>query len=159
MTSRYCITSRHLTLFLGKQNRGASTLNSVSFPHRTMKPSTNFEATPLHADFIPSLQKPTQQILWIRCSDSCYQETTVLNLLPDEMLVHRNMGNMLIDGDMSSELTVKHAVAALQVNSPDIFETGQPNSSTGEAILVCGHYGCCIVRAESRDGLKGPWLR
>lgn len=73
-------------------------------------------AAPLQADFIPSLRKPTQQILWIGCSDSCFQETTTLDLLPDEMLVHRNMGNMLVDGDISCETTVKHAVSALLVS-------------------------------------------
>ncbi|KAJ5250877.1 hypothetical protein N7489_001287 [Penicillium chrysogenum] len=25
-------------------------------------------------------------------------------------------------------------------------------------IVVCGHYGCRIVKATARDGLKGPWL-
>lgn len=80
------------------------------------KPSTNLEAAPFHADSIPSLQKPTQQILWIGCSDSDFQETTILDLLPEEMIVHRNLGNMLIDGDMSCETIVKHAVADLRVS-------------------------------------------
>lgn len=115
MNSSYRIASRNLTLSPLKQVRGAKTLNSLPFNHSTMRPSTNFMAAPLNADFIPSLRKPTQQILWIGCSDSCFQETTILRLLPDEMLVHRNMGNMLIEGDLSCETTVKHAVSALQV--------------------------------------------
>ncbi|KAJ5222212.1 carbonic anhydrase [Penicillium citrinum] len=105
--------------------------------------STTFEAMPVRANMIPSLQQPTQQVLWIGCSDSCYQETKTLDLLPDEMLVHRNLGNMLIKGDMSSEVTINHAVANLMVKH----------------IVVCGHYGCGIVRTESRDGLDGPWRR
>jgi carbonic anhydrase len=103
---------------------------------------THIEAVPLHADFIPSLQQPTQQILWIGCSDSCFQETKILDLLPEEMIVHRNIGNMIIDGDISSETAVKHAVSNLNVRH----------------IIVCGHYGCGIVKAGSRDGLPGPWL-
>ncbi|KAJ6104750.1 carbonic anhydrase [Penicillium sp. IBT 18751x] len=101
----------------------------------------NIEVTPLQADFIPSLQQPTQQVLWIGCSDSCFQETKILDLLPDEMMVLRNMGNMIIDGDLSCETTVKHAVSDLNVRH----------------IVVCGHYGCGIVKSNSRDGLQGPW--
>ncbi|KAJ6020953.1 carbonic anhydrase [Penicillium herquei] len=100
-----------------------------------------FEAAPLNSDFIPSLQEPTQQILWIGCSDSGFQETTILDLLPDEMMVHRNIGNMLIEGDLSSETAIKYAVTVLGVRH----------------IVVCGHYGCQIVKATSRDGLQGPW--
>jgi carbonic anhydrase len=50
---------------------------------------------------------------------------------------------MIIDGDISSETAVKHAVSNLNVRH----------------IIVCGHYGCGIVKAGSRDGLPGPWLR
>ncbi|KAJ5760214.1 carbonic anhydrase [Penicillium odoratum] len=101
----------------------------------------NFEAAPLQANFIPSLQQPTQQILWIGCSDSGFQETTILDLLPDEMMVHRNIGNMIIEGDLSSETAIKYAVTVLGVRH----------------IVVCGHYGCQIVKAASRNGLQGPW--
>lgn len=74
-----------------------------------------FEAAPLNSDFIPSLQHPTQQILWIGCSDSGFQETTILDLLPDEMMVHRNIGNMIIEGDLSCETAIKYAVSVLGV--------------------------------------------
>lgn len=133
--------ARYLTSFLAKPIYSARPI-STSFS-KMRQPRTNVEATPLHADFIPSLQRPTQQILWIGCSDSCFQETTILDLLPDEMMVHRNMGNMIIDGDLSCETTVKYAVSNLSVRH----------------IVVCGHYGCGIVKAASRDGLKGPWSR
>lgn len=83
----------------------------------------------------------------------------MLDLLPEEMLVHRNLGNMLVEEDMSSEITVKHAVAGLQVYASLLSETSQSNIPQVKHIVVCGHYGCGIVRAESRDGLKGPWLR
>lgn len=137
--------ARHLTSFLAKpiyrvRPISASSASSLS----TMRqPRLNIEATPLPADFIPSLHHPTQQILWIGCSDSGFQETTILDLLPEEMMVHRNLGNMIIEGDLSCETTVKHAVSELNVRH----------------IVVCGHYGCGIVKAASRDGLTGPWSR
>ena len=84
---------------------------------------TNYGATPLRADFIPSLQQPRQQILWIGCSDSEFQETMALDLLPDEIMVHRNLGNMIIDGDLSCETAVRHAVADLQVGEHASFPT------------------------------------
>ncbi|OQE22311.1 hypothetical protein PENSTE_c010G01459 [Penicillium steckii] len=125
--------------------RRATTFSPEPTKRNTMllDESTNFEAMPVRANMIPSLQRPEQQVLWIGCSDSCFQETKTLDLLPDEMLVHRNLGNMLIQGDMSSEVTINHAVANLMVKH----------------IVVCGHYGCGIVRSESRDGLTGPWRR
>ncbi|KAH8700480.1 carbonic anhydrase [Talaromyces proteolyticus] len=103
---------------------------------------SSYATKPIEADFIPSLQRPEKQILWIGCSDSSFKETTILDLLPDEMLEHRNIGNMIVDGDLSCETTVKHAVVDLKVKH----------------IIVCGHYGCGIVRATSRDGLRDPWL-
>lgn len=122
-----------------------------------------FEAAPLQADFIPSLQQPTQQVLWIGCSDSGFQETTILNLLPDEMMVHRNIGNMIIEGDLSSETTVKYAVSVLGVSEShrrhDPLPEGCANHLQVKHIVVCGHYGCQIVKAASRDGLQGPWQR
>lgn len=97
--------------------RRATTFSPEPTKRNTMllDESTNFEAMPVRANMIPSLQRPEQQVLWIGCSDSCFQETKTLDLLPDEMLVHRNLGNMLIQGDMSSEVTINHAVANLMV--------------------------------------------
>lgn len=71
---------------------------------------------PLEANYIPSLHQATQQVLWIGCSDSNPRESNVLSLLGDELLVLRNIGNMIIDGDLSSETAIKHAVVDLQVN-------------------------------------------
>lgn len=70
---------------------------------------------PLEANYIPSLQQTTRQVLWIGCSDSDSKDSTVLNLLGDELLVLRNIGGMIIDGDLSCETTIKHAVVDLQV--------------------------------------------
>lgn len=70
---------------------------------------------PLEANYIPSLYQETQQVLWIGCSDSNPGESNVFNLLGNELLELRNIGNMIIDGDLSSETAVKHAVVDLQV--------------------------------------------
>ncbi|CAG8902938.1 unnamed protein product [Penicillium egyptiacum] len=70
---------------------------------------------PLKANYIPSLRQATPQVLWIGCSDSDSKECTMLNILDDELLVLRNIGNMIIDGDLSCDTTIRHAVVDLQV--------------------------------------------
>ena len=96
---------------------GARSFMTASFQYRAMGEErvTRFITEPLQADFIPSLKKPVQQVLWIGCSDSGFHETTIVDLLRDEMIVHRNMGNMIVDGDLSCEIAVRYAVTALQV--------------------------------------------
>jgi carbonic anhydrase len=66
-------------------------------------------------DFIPSLEKAKQQVLWLGCSDSGYEETTMLDLLPEEMIVVRNIGNMALSTDLAWASAVQYAIDALQV--------------------------------------------
>ncbi|KAJ5292208.1 hypothetical protein N7478_001459 [Penicillium angulare] len=96
---------------------------------------------PLGENYKSSAHQAAQQVLWVGCSDSDSRESNVFNL-GDEPLVLRNIGNIIIDGDLSSETAIKHAVVDRQVKH----------------IVICGHYGCGIVKAASRDGLKGAWL-
>ena len=118
-------------------------LNPIPSQQVESRQSSNYATRTIGANFIPRPKQPEKQILWIGCSDSDCKETTILDFLPDEMLEHRNLGNMIIDGDLSCETSVKHAVVDLRVKH----------------IVVCGHYGCGIVKATSRNGLPGPWLR
>ncbi|KAJ5469578.1 hypothetical protein N7539_009196 [Penicillium diatomitis] len=110
--------------------------------HQPTNPPSDSTHT-LRTNFIPRPDHLSKQILWIGCSDSDCTETTTLNFLPEEMLEHRNLGNMIIPGDLSSEISIRHAVCELRVKH----------------IVVCGHYGCGIVRASSREGLPGLWSR
>jgi len=84
--------------------------------------------------------------LWIGCSDARVPAEELVSLAPGELFVHRNVANLVLHTDVSSQSTVQFAVDCLQV----------------EHIIVCGHYGCGGVKAamENRElGLIDNWLR
>jgi carbonic anhydrase len=86
------------------------------------------------------------QYFWIGCSDSRVPANQITGLLPGEMFVHRNVGNVVPPGDINSHSALQFAVDVLRVRH----------------VIVCGHYGCSGVRAVMNGqllGLVDNWLQ
>lgn len=86
------------------------------------------------------------QALWLGCSDSRVPATTVLDLAPGELFVHRNVANVAAPGDLTFQAVLQFAVEALRVRH----------------VIVCGHTGCGGVRAALEGtGLERveEWIR
>ena len=96
--------------------------------------------------FFEKLQKQQNpDYFWVGCSDSRVPASEIMNLLPGEVFVQRNVANQVVHSDMNCLSALQFAVDVLKVRH----------------VIICGHYDCGGVKAalnEERHGLVDNWL-
>jgi carbonic anhydrase len=96
--------------------------------------------------FTGLLAQQTPRYMWVGCADSRVPANELVDLLPGEMFVHRNVANLLVHSDLNALSVIQYAVDVLGV----------------QHIIVVGHSNCGGVRAamnNQRAGLVDNWLR
>lgn len=96
--------------------------------------------------FSSLLTQQSPSYMWLGCSDSRVPANELVDLLPGELFVHRNVANLLVHSDLNALSVIQYAVDVLGVHH----------------IIVVGHSQCGGVRAALlglRAGLVDNWLR
>ncbi|WP_339806659.1 carbonate dehydratase [uncultured Marinobacter sp.] len=86
------------------------------------------------------------EYLWIGCADSRVPANQIVDMMPGELFVHRNVANVVVHTDFNCLSVLQFAVEVLKVKH----------------VLVVGHYSCGGVRAALTNqgfGLISNWLR
>jgi carbonic anhydrase len=126
-----------------KQNKDNRALEQLFRNNREWAASMLNESS----DFFKKLaSQQSPEYLWIGCSDSRVPANEIVDLLPGELFVHRNIANVVVHTDLNCLSVLQFAIDVLKVKH----------------VIVCGHYGCSGVHAaleRRRIGLADNWLR
>jgi carbonic anhydrase len=96
--------------------------------------------------FTNLLKQQAPQYLWIGCADSRVPANELVDLLPGELFVHRNIANVVVHADLNCLSVIQFAADMLKVKH----------------VIVVGHSRCGGVMAalnDTRVGLADNWIR
>jgi len=96
--------------------------------------------------FTNLLKQQAPQYLWIGCADRRVPANELVDLLPGELFVHRNVANAVVHSDLNCLSVMQFATDLLKVKH----------------IIIVGHSGCGGVNAALKDlriGLADNWIR
>jgi carbonic anhydrase len=96
--------------------------------------------------FTGLLKQQAPQYMWIGCADSRVPANELVDLLPGELFVHRNVANVVVHSDLNCLSVIQFATDLLKVKH----------------IIVVGHSRCAGVSTALRDrriGLADNWIR
>jgi carbonic anhydrase len=96
--------------------------------------------------FTNLLKQQAPQYLWIGCADSRVPANELVDLLPGELFVHRNIANVVVHADLNCLSVIQFATDMLKVKH----------------VIVVGHSRCGGVMAalnDTRVGLADNWIR
>ena len=96
--------------------------------------------------FTGLLAQQAPQYLWIGCADSRVPANELVDLLPGELFVHRNVANVVVHSDLNCLSVIQFATDLLKVKH----------------IIVVGHSRCGGVVAALkgvRVGIADNWIR
>jgi carbonic anhydrase len=96
--------------------------------------------------FTGLLKQQAPQYMWIGCADSRVPANELVDLLPGELFVHRNVANVVVHSDLNCLSVIQFAT--------DLLKVGH--------IIIVGHSGCGGVNAALNDvrvGLADNWIR
>ena len=96
--------------------------------------------------FTGLLAQQAPQYLWIGCSDSRVPANELVDLLPGELFVHRNVANVVVHSDLNCLSVIQFATDLLKIKH----------------IIVVGHSRCGGVMAAlkgARVGIADNWIR
>ena len=96
--------------------------------------------------FTGLLAQQAPQYLWIGCADSRVPANELVDLLPGELFVHRNVANVVVHSDLNCLSVIQFATDLLKVKH----------------IIVVGHSRCGGVMAAlkgMRVGIADNWIR
>jgi carbonic anhydrase len=72
------------------------------------------------------VEAPRPKVLWIGCADGRDSPSEMTGLNAEDIVVYRNLANMVVHTDLNCFSVIDYAVSELRV----------------EHVIVCGHYGC-----------------